>query len=149
MFYKVVSGGKTWYSKEIIKSFYHCGDDLQPKIMSGALTASTILDRIVYAPTSTEDADCIDKVFNPVLQDLDTQLKDFIKIEKSVTTTVHVMYDKTEPTLKYGSFTFVKFSAVISKSKYRDQPHLPVLEVCGTKYVALECVKRGKTYYVG
>ena len=149
MFYKIVAGGKAFYSKEIIKQFYHCGDDLQPKIMNGTLVADTVLDRIVYAPTSEEDINHIEKMYSPVLQDLDTQLKDFIKIEKGVDHTVRVSYDENEPAFEYGPFTFIKFSAVISKSKYRDQPHLPVLEVCGTKYVALGCIKRGETYYIG
>jgi hypothetical protein len=149
MFYKVIAGGKAFYSKEIIKSYYHCGDDLQPKIMSGTLVADTVLDRIVYAPTSSEDASNIDKMFNPVIQDIDAQLKDFFKIEKGADKTVCVAYDEAEPSFEYGPFVFIKFSALISKSKYRDQPHLPVIEVCGTKYVALGCTKRGETYYVG
>lgn len=149
MFYKVIAGGKAYYSKEIIKSYYHCGDDLQPKIMSGALVADTVLDRIVYAPTSNKDALNMDKMFSPVVQDIDKQLKDFFKIEDGVDGTVCVAYDESEPVFEYGFFNFVKFSAVISKSKYRDQPHLPVLEVCGTKYVALGCTKRGETYYIG
>lgn len=149
MFYKIISGGKAWYSKEIVKQFYHCGDDMQPKIMSGALTAETILDRTVYAFTSKEDAEHVDRMFSPMLQDLDTLLKGFEKIGKGVNNLNCVTYDSTEPVLEYKSFKFIRFTAVISKSKYRDQPHLPIFEVCGTKYVALGCIKRGEVYYIG
>lgn len=149
MFYKVIAGGKAYYSKEIIKQYYHCGDDLQSKITGGMLKAETVLERTVYALTSADDAACIDKTFSPVLQDLDTLLKGFEKIGKGVNNLTCVGYDEKEPLCEYGGFKFVKFSAVISKSKYRDQPHLPVLEICGTKYVALGCIKRGEVYYIG
>ena len=149
MFYKVITGGNAYYSKEIIKQFYHCGDDLQPRIMSGTLIAYTVLDRIVYAPASKKDAEYLDKMYSPVIQDLDTLLKGFEKIGKGANNLTCIGYDDKEPSFKYSTFTFVKFTAVISKSKYRDQPHLPVLEVCGTKYVALGCIKRGEAYYIG
>ena len=149
MFYKVIAGGKAFYSKEIIKQYYHCGDDLQPKIMNGTLVAETVLDRIVYAPTSAKEAEHMDKMYSPVLQDLDVQLKDFVKVGTGTNNLTHVAYNEEEPTFEYGSFKFIKFTAVVSKSKYRDQPHLPIIEVCGTKYVALGCIKRGEFYCIG
>jgi hypothetical protein len=152
MFYKVISGGKAWYSKEIIKSFYHCGDDLQRKIIDGTLTAFMIMDRIVYAPSSKKDIEYIEKMYSPVPQNVDTIIKDFIKPKKDkpdLSVVERVGYDEKEPVYEYGGFKFIKFSAVISKTKYRDQQHLPVLEICGTKYVALGCIKRGEVYYIG
>lgn len=149
MFYKVIAGGKAYYSKDIIKQYYHCGDDLQPKIMNGTLTADVILDRIVYAPASAKEAANMDKIYSPVVQDLDKLIKEFVKIGSGANNLTCVGFDPKEPSYEYGSFSFIKFTAVASKSKYRDQPHLPVLEVCGTKYVALGCVKRGETYYIG
>ena len=149
MFYKVIADGKAFYSKDIIKQYYHCGDDLQPRIMSGALTADVILDRIVYAPSSAEEASDMDKIYNPVVQDLDKTVKEFVKIGKGANNLICVGYDPKEPSYEYGSLIFIKFTAIASKSKYRDQPHLPVMEVCGTKYVALNCIKRGEIYYIG
>lgn len=149
MFYKVIAGGNAYYSKEIIKQFYHCGDDLQPRIMNGTLVADTVLDRIVYAPTSAKEAEHMDKMYSPVIQDLDAQLKDFVKVGAGANNLTHISYINSEPVFEYGSFKFIKFTAVVSKSKYRDQPHLPVIEVCGTKYVALKCIKRGEFYCIG
>lgn len=152
MFYKVISEGKAWYSKEIIKAFYHCGDDLAYKIANGSLTSKVVLDRIVYAPSSEEDAERFDKIYRPAIQDLDSTLKDFIKPKKSepdLSVVTVVSYDSNAAVYEYKGFKFIKFSAVCSKSKYRDQPHLPILEVCGTKYAALGCIKRGETYYLG
>lgn len=149
MFYKVIAGGKAYYSKDIIKQYYHCGDDLQLKVMNGILTANVILDRVVYAPISTKEASIMDKIYSPVVQDLDKLIKEFIKIGNGANNLTCVGFDPKEPSYVYGQFTFIKFTAVASKSKYRDQPHLPVLEVCGTKYVALGCIKRGEVYYIG
>ena len=149
MFYKVVVGGKAYYSKDIIKQYYHCGDDLQPKIINGTLTSGVILDRIVYAPASAKDIEYIEKMYSPVVQDIDNLIKDFVKIGKGANNLTCIAYNTNEPVFTYKTLTFVKFTAVASKSKYRDQPHLPVLEVCGTKYVALGCIKRGETYYIG
>lgn len=152
MYYKIISGGKVWYSKEIIKAYYHCGDDMQLKIAEGKLFAHIILDRIVYAPTNVSEAADIDKTFNPEVQDLKEVLKDFIKPKKAepdLSVVDRVDYDRSSPVLEYEGFKFIKFSAVRCKSKYRDQPHLPVLEVCGTKYAALGCIKRGEVLYIG
>ena len=152
MYYKVVSLGKAWYSKEIIKAFYHCGDDMQMKIAEGKLYAHLILDRIVYTPVDESEAKAIDKTFNPELQDLQKVLKDFIepKTEKPDLSVVdRVDYDRSARVYEYEGFKFIKFSAVRCKSKYRDQPQLPILEVCGTKYAALGCIKRGSTLYIG
>ena len=149
MFYKVIAGGKAYYSKEIIKSFYHCGDDMQPRIMNGTLIAETVLDRIVYAPTSKKDAEYMDKMYSPVIQDIDAQIKDFVKIGKGANNLNCVAYNENEAEFEYGTFMFVKFTAVLSKSKYRDQQHLPIIEVCGTKYAALGCIKRGEYSYIG
>lgn len=149
MFYKVIAGGKAYYSKDIIKQYYHCGDDLQPRIMNGTLTADVILDRIVYAPYSAKEASDMDKIYSPVVQDLDAVVKGFERIGKGANNLTCVGYDPKEPSYEYGVFTFIKFTAVASKSKYRDQSHLPIMEVCGTKYVALGCIKRGEAYYIG
>lgn len=149
MFYKVITGDTAYYSKDIIKQYYHCGDDLQPRIMSGTLIAGIILDRIVYAPVSAKEAESMDKIYSPVVQDLDKLIKEFVKIGNGANNLTRIGFDPKEPSYEYGSFSFIKFTAVASKSKYRDQPHLPVLEVCGTKYVALGCIKRGEIYYIG
>ena len=151
MFYKVVSLDKAWYSKEIIKAFYHCGDDMQMKIAEGKLYAHLILDRIVYAPVDAAEAKAIDKTFNPELQDLKKVIKDFIKPVgcDDLSVAERVDYDRDTKVYEYEGFKFIKFSAVRCKSKYRDQLHLPILEVCGTKYAALGCVKRGEIYYIG
>ena len=149
MFYKVIAGGKAYYSKEIIKQFYHCGDGIELKVKSGLLEAFNILDRVVYAIPSAKDAEYIEKIYSPTVQDIEAVTKDFIKVGKGVNNLDRVAYNPNEPTFKYGNFTFTKFTSVVSKSKYRDQSHLPVLEVCGTKYVALGCIKRGETYYIG
>lgn len=149
MFYKVITGGTAYYSKDIIKQYYHCGDDLQPRIMNGTLIAGVILDRIVYAPVSAKEAESMDEIYSPVVQDLDKLVKEFVKIGNGVNNLTRIGFDPKEPSYEYGSFSFIKFTAIASKSKYRDQPHLPVLEVCGTKYVALKCIKRGEFYYIG
>lgn len=152
MYYKVITNNKAWYSKEIIKAFYHCGDDLQLKIIEGKLFAKVILDRIVYAPANDADTESIDKTFNPVIQNLNETLKDFIKpksAEPDLSVVDRIDYDKSTPVLEFEGFKFIKFSAVLCKSKYRDQPQLPILEVCGTKYAALGCIKRGETLYIG
>ena len=149
MFYKVIAGGKAYYSKEIIKQFYHCGDGLELKVKSGMLEAFNVLDRIVYAVSSNIDVEYIEKIYSPTVQDIDATIKDFVMIGKGVNNLEHIAYNTNEPTFKYGTLTFVKFTSVVSKSKYRDQPHMPILEVCGTKYVALGCVKRGEVYYIG
>lgn len=151
MYYKVISLGKEWYSKEIIKAFYHCGDDMQMKIAEGKLYAHLILDRIVYAPADASEAKAIDKTFNPEVQDLKKVLTDFIKPIgcDDLSMTDRVDYDRSTRVYEYEGFKFIKFSAVRCKSKYRDQPRLPILEVCGTKYAALGCIKRGETLYIG
>ena len=151
MYYKIISEGQVWYSKEIIKAYYHCGDDLQLKIIEGKLHAKIILDRIVYAPADKSEATTIDKTFTPVVQDLEETLKGFIKPKTEnpdLSVVECVDYDRNTSVLIYGGFKFIKFSAVRCKSKYRDQPHLPILEVCGTKYAALGCIKRGSTLYI-
>ena len=152
MYYKVITNDKAWYSKEIIKAFYHCGDDLQLKIIEGKLFAKVILDRIVYAPADKTEAEAIDKTFNPAVQNINETLKDFIKpksAEPDSSVVDRVDYDRSAPVLEFEGFKFIKFSAVRCKSKYRDQPHLPILEVCGTKYAALGCIKRGEVLYIG
>ena len=147
MYYKIIADGKVWYSKEIIKAHLHCGDDMvQRKLMEGSLTACTILDRIVYTVSKSEQK-IIDSTFSPALQDLDTELKGF-SVPDTKIGLERVGYDKTEPVYDYKGFRFIKYNAVRSKSKYRDQYHLPVMEVCGVKFAALECVKAGEGYII-
>lgn len=152
MYYKIISEGQVWYSKEAIKAFYHCGDDLQIKLIEGKLFAHVIMDRIVYMPTSASEARALDKAVKPEVQDLGAAIKDFILPKKEnpdLSLVDRIEYDRKTPVYDYQGFKFIKFSAVFSKSKYRDQQHLPLLEVCGVKYVALGCIKRGETYYIG
>ena len=147
MYYKIISGGKVWYSKEIIKAHHHCGDDtVQRKLLDGSLTACNILDRIVYSADKSEQKK-IDETFSPVIQDLDKAIKEF-SVPETTIGFERVGYDRSEPVFEYEGFRFIKYNAVRSKSKYRDQYHLPVLEVCGVKFAALECVKAGEGYII-
>ena len=147
MYYKIISDGKVWYSKEIIKSHQHCGDDaIQRKLLDGSLSSCSILDRIVYGVDSKEQKE-IDKTFNPIVQNLDETVKEFSAPETTMGLD-RVGYDKAEPVFEYKGFKFIKYNAVRSKSKYRDQHHLPVMEVCGVKFAALECVKAGECYII-
>lgn len=148
MYYKIISDGQTYYSKEIIKAHMHCGDDaVQRKLLEGSLTACTILDRIVYQCASKTEQKKIDEAFSPAVQDLDKAVKEF-SVPESTLGLDRVGYDKAEPVYTYKGFRFIKFNAVRSKSKYRDQFHLPVLEVCGVKFAALEAVKSGEGYII-
>ena len=78
---------------------------------------------------------------------MDTELKGF-SVPDTKIGLERVGYDKTEPVYEYKGFRFIKYNAVRSKSKYRDQYHLPVMEVCGVKFAALECVKAGEGYII-
>lgn len=147
MYYKVISDGKIWYSKEIVKAHFHCGDDaVQRKLLEGSITACTIFDRIVYSVAKSEHKK-IDEIFSPVVQDLDKALKELI-VPETTFSFARVGYDHTEPVYTYKGFRFVKFNAVRCRSKYHMQYRLPVVEVCGFKFVALECVKAGEGHIV-
>lgn len=147
MYYKIISDGKVWYSKEIIKAHMHCGEDaIQRKLLEGTLQSCTILDRIVYAVDSlTQKA--IDTAFSPVIQNLDEIIKDFV-IPEHTLGMEHVGYDKTEPVFEYKGFKFIKYNAVRCRSKYHMQHRLPIFEVCGIKFVALNCEKSGEGYII-
>lgn len=147
MYYKIISDNQVCYSKEIVKAYMHCGDDaVQRKVLDGSLKAVIILDRVVYAAAELNQKE-IDREFVPAVQNVDEALKEFSTADSTLGLE-HITYDRKQPTYKHKGFNFVKFNAVRSKSKYRDQFHLPVLEVCGTKYVALGCVKAGEGYIV-
>ena len=81
MYYKLISEGNIYYSKEVLKAHLHCGDDaIQRKVMDGSLETKTIMDRIVYSlPAKVKGVD-VDRAFTPVVQDLDEAVADFVKI---------------------------------------------------------------------
>lgn len=149
MYYKVISDGKIWYSKEIVKAHFHCGDDaVQRKLLEGSITACTIFDRIVYSVAKSEHKK-IDEIFSPVIQDLDKAVKDFVPLASvEAECRERIGYDKREPVYGYKDFKFIKFNAVRCRSKYHMQYRLPVVEVCGFKFVALNCIKAGEGYIV-
>lgn len=142
MYYKVLCDGKAYYSKEIVKAYLHIGDDkVQRDVLSGALVMRELMDRMVYELPAKSHVE-IDAQFAPVIQDLEAQTKGFIRppeaaLQKAAVITV----DPKAPRYDYAGYSFVRFNAVRSRSKYREQAHLPVIEVCGMKYVALDCFK--------
>ena len=147
MYYKIIADGQVWYSKEIIKAHQHCGDDaIQRKLLDGSLSACAIFDRIVYSADKSEQKK-IDAAFSPVVQDLDSAIKTLKKPE-TTNGLERVGYDPSEPVYEYKGLKFVKFNAVRCRSKYHMQFRLPVVEVCGFKFVALECVKAGEGYII-
>lgn len=151
MYYKLIAEGNIYYSKEVLKAHLHCGDDaIQRKVMDGSIRTKTIMDRIVYSlPEKVKGVD-VDRAFSPVVQDLDEAVADFTQITDKAELLGYekIGYDKTEEIYEYAGFTFIKYNAVRSRSKYRDQHHLPVLEVCGVKFVALKSLKAGENYII-
>ena len=151
MYYKIISEGNIYYSKEVLKAHLHCGDDaIQRKVMDGSLKTKTIMDRIVYSlPAKVKGID-VDRAFAPVVQNLDEALADFTQVAGKAELLGYekIGYDKTEEIYNYAGFAFIKYNAVRSRSKYRDQHHLPVLEVCGVKFVALKSLKAGESYII-
>lgn len=147
MYYKVLYDKKAYYSKEIVRSYLHIGDDrIQRDVMSGELKMCKLMDRMVYELPEKEHKD-IDAQFSPVVQDLDAQIKSFETAYKEGT---KIAYDPTAETYVFNNRLYIKFNAVRSPSKYREQFHLPVVEVCGMKFVALNCYKDStETVYVG
>ena len=147
MYYKILSGGQSWYSKEIVKAHLRCGDDMiQRKLMDGSIKSCQILDRIVYSISGVSESR-LDRAFTPVIQNLDAVMEGFSPYPCCKEFN-RVSYDLKENILTFGGFKFVRFSAVHCKSKYRDQHKFPVLEVCGVKYVALDCFKAGESFIV-
>ena len=151
MYYKIISEGNIFYSKEVLKAHLHCGDDaIQRKVMDGSIKTKTIMDRIVYAlPEKVKGVD-VDRAFSPVVQDLDEIVADFTKVTDKADSLGYekIAYDKSEKTYEYAGLSFIKYNAVRSRSKYRDQHHLPVMEVCGVKFAALESLKAGESYII-
>jgi hypothetical protein len=147
MYYKILSGGQSWYSKEIVKAHLRCGDDMiQRKLMDGSIKSCQILDRFVYSIPGEKESK-LDRAFSPVVQNLDAVINGFSPYPCCKEFNIF-RYDLKEPVLSYDKFKFVRFSAVHCKSKYRDQHKFPVLEVCGTKYVALNCFKADESFIV-
>ena len=141
MYYKVIVGGKPYYSKEIVKSYLHMGDDMiQREVLSGELKMLDVMDRMVYELPASELSE-VDRQYVPVVQDLDAVLKGFSPAP-DVTETVIV--DPKADRWTYKKYTFVKLGSVRAKNRYKIQRQLPMLEVCGMKYVALGCCKAGE-----
>ena len=129
MYYKIISEGNIYYSKEVLKAHLHCGDDaIQRKVMDGSLETKTIMDRIVYSLPAKVKGIEVDRAFAPVVQNLDEVLADFIQVAGKAELLGYekIGYDKTEEIYNYAGFMFIKYNAVRSRSKYRDQHHLPV-----------------------
>ena len=147
MYYKVLCDKKVYYSKEIVKAYLHVGDDrVQRDVMSGELKMRKLMDRMVYELPAKEHKD-IDSQFSPVVQDLDAAIKSFDTTYREGT---KIAYDPAAEKYTFNDRLYVKFNAVRSPSKYREQFHLPVVEVCGMKFVALNCYKDStETIYVG
>ena len=143
MYYKVLSKGKAYYSKEIVKAYLHMGDDgIQREVISGQLSTCVIMDRVVYELPAKEHKE-IDRQFSPVVQDLDAQLKAFYvpSDASAFYCGTKVGTDPKAPRFQYEGLTFIRFTAVRLHSRYREQTKLALIEVCGTKYVALNCFK--------
>lgn len=146
MYYKVLCDGKAYYSKEIVKAYLHIGDDkVQRDVLSGTLVMRELMDRMVYELPAKSHAE-IDAQFAPVVQDMSAQTRGFIRLQLSLRSAelqnaVVITVDPKAPRYDFAGYSFVRFNAVRSRSKYREQAHLPVIEVCGMKYVALNCFK--------
>lgn len=151
MYYKVISDGHTYYSKEILKNFLHVGDDvIQRRMMTGAILVKEIMDRMVYELPEDSWAE-IDRSFSPVVQDLDARFASFyVPGTGELASCDRVQVNPDAERYDYHGTEFVRFSEVRSRSRYRDQTRLPVLEVCGVKYVALDMLRDvSETMYAG
>ena len=142
MYYKVIYKGKAYYSKEIVRSFCHIGDDvIQRRVLSGELGMERLMDRMLYALPEADHAE-IDTEFSPVVQDIDARLAGFYSdAGAELAGGSRVPVNPKAERYELDGLTFVKFSEVRSRSRYREQSRLPVVEVCGVKYVALGVFK--------
>lgn len=142
MYYKVISDGHTYYSKEILKSFLHVGDDvIQRRVMTGAIPVKEIMDRMVYELPEDSWAE-VDSGYSPVVQDLDARFASFyVPADGELASCDRVQVNPDAERYGYHGMEFVRFSEVRSRSRYKDQTRLPIVEVCGVKYVALGILK--------
>ena len=147
MYYKLVFDDGIYYSKPVLASFLHVGDDgFQRLVMDGTVTPRSILGRLVYALSSpsAKESERIDREFYPKVQLVDETLRTIKDCAKAGDGTMTLFARGGAETWSYRGESFVRLSDVRSRSLYRDQHRLPTIDICGTRFIAVGRVMSGE-----
>lgn len=146
MNYLIKAQKKSYASKDLIKSVYKIGDaGLMDKIVNGQLSVKSILGVPVYELTDDQVQNITDSGILVSVQDIDTTISGFTSALKDKTEVCKATENTTE--LSYGKYTFIPFNQLVLPRKYAIQKTLPLVEVAGFKFVAVNAaLKDGKNF---
>lgn len=148
MYYIVKLGNKTFYSKEIIKHVRKLGDaGIIREVAKGTLKQTQILSVNLYE-LKKEEAEALNvEAMGVEVQNLKEVVKGFSSAPEGLPLTsakTCITWSQKE----LGDILFVELRSILYAKKYQVQEQLPILDVCGTRYVAVNTVKKGSDKFI-
>lgn len=146
MYYTVKLDKKVYASKEIVKHLYKIGDaGLVRETSNGNLKAVQIMSVTLYELPSDKLNELDAVAMGIQEQDLNAQLKTFRSVKEDDKLLTNAK-GCTSFTLK--DITFIELRTLLFCKKYQMQDQLPCLDVCGTRYVAVNAVRKDSDIYI-
>ena len=145
MFYIVKTEKERYFNADLVKHHFSVGDTgLLRKVFDGEIEYAQVIDERVYKADIPEDKLNEYIKHGAKVQDLSSALSQFEKADVDSQPVLGV----NETKYAYGGFEFVRFSQIALMSKYYVQDKLPVMDVLGTRYIALDTCKKGFDMFI-
>lgn len=148
MYYIVKHDGKTYVNKEIVKHLHKIGDaGIAREVTNGELKAESFMGIPLYVLSASEVKQLDPESMGIVVQEPG-------KVIKAEIAPSHVdckLLCKVNPDceeFELDGLHFVRLSDILYAKKYQCQPKLPIIDVTGVRFVALEVIKKDCDLYI-
>jgi hypothetical protein len=134
---KIIFEGDTYVNATAFRAAYGLGDTGLIKAVATKETfPKTIFDDTIYLVNKEQLAKC--KEFIEKTQDVDDAiLKLEVLLDDTGLRIIKIPKAALKKTIRYKGFTFIRLADIPGRDKYTVMHRLPLVQVCGSKYVAI------------